>query len=366
MFHVMGNKPLVGNGGSHKKNNVEINKVYDTYVNINEYHKLVLEKLDDEIRKRETDEKELVTDLKEKLNQPHTLVDRMNIQMQLQELYDNLEKAKKNKETYLERIKPILEMYKKRCKQVSISIDKSKNGNLLNEVINNFFRIARLYFVDLNVREDIPDGVCYKCKDKLEISEDRTLAICPSCDLVLEIVDIDIYKKDELPIPKNGYESTDNFIKSLDAYQGILKKVPPEDLIERLEDYMEKYRIRKDYLTVKTITNILKEWKMNEYYLAVHYLHNRLTGKPLADLSDIRNQVIEDSRVFDLEFSKIKEKGRYSSINSQKKLYVLLRKNGYDCKPEEFKIPDTPSIEISYNAYINEIFSRLGWDTSIL
>ena len=106
----------------------------------------------------------------------------------------------------------------------------------------------------------------------------------------------------------------------------------------------------------------------------------QLSLEEVLDRTDIENQQdpIVDTRTvykdayFDTMFYKtyigvvqIDREGRKSTLNAQWKLYILLKRRGWDCKSRDFKIPTTQDIYEYHKIKTKEIFQILGWDYNL-
>lgn len=274
-----------------------------------------------------------------------TIIDLKALEYEKERIQAEIVAAERKMRIYTDKIVPLIAEWK-----------ESRSPQIVNELK----MIASHILPNVTVfTREIPDDQCRVCFEKLEFDEEKTLMICPTCSNVINVRDFEICEAANSDNKANTYVSTKNFVKALDAYQGCMTVYPPESVFADIQRYCEKSNVDPKQLNSADIKEILSSTGNSSHYNAVNFIMYKVTGKPLPDLSSIRDDIINDNRLLDKEFRNICSTG--SSINTQKKLYVLLRKHGVKCNKDDFRIPKTAEIDLKYNSYLIRIFDTLGW-----
>lgn len=297
---------------------------------------------------------------------------------------------------YEERSKDILDEYKKlgSIKQVvsfvtNSKIDTTENPeneetqSLRHQLIFNYLEIARKYIgIDL-IRQQMNDGSCPGCGniyDEMELIEDEPgLSVCPFCGLeIIKVVKKSIYSdNNRVNNIKNNYEDRINFEKVIARYQGKQITKPDICLYEKLEEYFKIKGLpsSKEYCEMKLLPNGTKKGASRElmfealanigcsgYYDDINLICNIFFGFPLPDITHLEEEIMKDYDDFQRVYETLDKDGRKSSLNSQWKLYILLKRRGWPCKIRDFKIPTTPHIIEYHKTITKQVYELLGWN----
>lgn len=289
---------------------------------------------------------EQIEDLKSADPQYLTIIDMKANEYEIKRIEGEIAAAERKMKVYTHKIAPLIDNWK-----------ATKNPRIINElkmITNNILPNITVF------TREIPDDTCRGCNTKFDFDEEKTMMICPGCADVIRVNDFEICEVIGLENKTNSYVSTKNFVKALDAYQGSMNVYPGEEVFDDIKSYCDRMGLNPKTLKSVDVKEILSSTGHSAYYNAVNFILHKLTDKPLPDISSIRDDIISDNRMIDKEFRKFCATG--SSINTQKKLYVLLRKHGIPCEKEDFRMPKTPDIDLKYNSYLVKIFDSLGWD----
>lgn len=154
----------------------------------------------------------------------------------------------------------------------------------------------------------------------------------------------------------NNYEDQTNFVKALNRYQGkILPKSNIEDVRNAIEDYLadagmpscDDYKQRpigRAGMTQGTSVGMLLDIMLKsglKCYSDVYYVGRECFGWKLADLSDIEDMLIDDYRITQDVWYRMPKvlKTRDSSLPVWYRVFQHLRRRGWDCAANDFKIP---------------------------
>ena len=100
------------------------------------------------------------------------------------------------------------------------------------------------------------------------------------------------------------------------------------------------------------------------YYDDINLICNIFFGWPLNDITYLEDDIMKDYDIFQKVYESLDRDGRKSSLNSQWKLYILLRRRGLPCKVRDFKIPTTPHIIEYHKTITKQIYRILEWETN--
>lgn len=326
-----------------------------------------------------------------KLETRQTLIERHATKKRINTLKEELSEYPNRKKEYIKLTENLIKSYKKigvlgnivafgneKCQEVTESEEKQHTRH---EIIADYLEIARNYIqIDL-VRERPSNNSCPGCGANEEVLEDESGAsICVSCGLEkIKVVKNPFYSDGcRVNNSTNNYEDEANFEKALMRYQGKQKNKPDPELYSKLDEYFVDI---KDLPSSKEICELpyqedgTKEGTNREmmyealskigcagYYDDINLICSVYWGWALNDVSHLEEQIMEDYRASQRVFEKLDKEGRKSSLNSQFRLYCLLRKNGVNVKSRDFKIPATPSILEYHKNQWKKICKELNWE----
>jgi len=336
---------------------------------------------------------------KNKIKSRQTLIERRKSQKKIIEYESELKKwgADVDMNKYLERSKYLISSYTKlgSIKQVVSFASNSKDEQLISpedddvqkyrhSIIFEYLEIARRY-IPIDVIREIPNkDSCPGCgimNDELELIEDENgSTICPNCGLEKIAIARQPFYADGCRVnnSRNNYEDRANFEKVLMRFQGKQQNKPPKELYVKLDEWFmknglkssEEYRKiplnsegKKDGTSRELMYKALGEIGCSGYYDDINLIMNVFWGWLLDDVSHLEDRIMKDYDLFQMVYEEILDKqGRKSSLNSQWRLYKHLRRLGYDCKANDFKIPSTPDILEFHKIKWGEGCKILGWE----
>ena len=256
-----------------------------------------------------------------------------------------------------------------------------------HKIISQYLEVARKYIAIDLVRQIPNDNHCPGCGtkyDEIELIEDESGAtICPICSLEKINVIKNLFFSDGSRVnnSKNNYEDRANFEKVIMRYQGKQVTKPERELYLKLDEYfMEKeLPTSEEYQAMETLSDGTKPGTSKElmfealgnincsgYYDDINLICNIFFGWVLPDISHLEDDIMKDYDAFQKVYDNLPDReGRKSSLNSQWKLYILLRRRGWSCKPRDFKIPTTPHILEYHKVITKQVYSILGWEYSL-
>jgi hypothetical protein len=141
-----------------------------------------------------------------------------------------------------------------------------------------------------------------------------------------------------------NYQKINYFKTFLDKLQ--MKKFPPDNVIDKINNEIEKRKIDRNYIDSKKIRVILKKLGLSKYYNDILYIITKVKN---IELPCIEYRDIEKMKIFFLEvdniWKNIKNKSRRSFINYSYYLYKTLEiisyEGKYDTYLEYLRITDT-------------------------
>lgn len=294
-------------------------------------------------------------------------------------ILSRLDKPKKKE--YYNQTKSIIKKYCKinnLLKNISLNeneTDSSEFDNLDQEtkiLVRNRISLIKSFilicenFVDIDIKfsGNINDLVCIDCQYSFDQNKilDKDNLICDHCgaeNLFSLNYTNDFISKDS---GNNLQNNLENFIKTLDRYQGIQLEIIPKELFIELEKYFlninidcEKirksdynYRGRKKNTSHVLIYDALFKIKKQQYYQDVNYICHILWGWKLPDISNLKDIIIKHFIETQRAYLNIPNeiRGRYSTLGNQYRLWRHLQLVNYDCHFSDFKITEnTVSLE---------------------
>lgn len=336
---------------------IDLNMEITPKLNVFQYHNYILHKLEDNIKENSVREQQ-IDELDERLNiEQFYLNDRRQLEDKINKLKKEISETYIRKENYLKQVQNILDEHKKIHKSFTLTLETNtqRSAQLLKN-INDFQRVAQKYCPEINLyMPDTPDTHCQYCLEPVFIEEE--VVICKHCgaDYINNMC-----VNNSSGTPKNTYESIINFNKALDIYQGIVTP-PPDSVIDKIKTYCEEKNLNTEDLYALDIREILKKLKLVAWYKATYLILHLVTGKPLADLSEVKDQLIKDFQILNNLYRENKGPNRKSTINIWKILEVLLVKNDIPTHTKNFKKPTTGDINIQNNQILCKLFKLAGW-----
>lgn len=173
------------------------------------------------------------------------------------------------------------------------------------------------------------------------------------------------------------YNRVLHFQDCIKQFQGKQNCKIPQAVYDHLNKMFASYRLLIDSedrrvkyakITKQHILMFLKDYP--KQYENVNVIYITLTGKSGEDIGHLENQLIEDFKelvtLYDNLHSKDRpeELDRKNFLNVQYILYQLLRRHGYQCRPEDFSMLKTTERKLFHDQICSNLFSKLGWNFS--
>ena len=306
---------------------------------------------------------------------------------------------KLDKKEYLIKAIPLLEEYEalgslkqkiafshnnKSSQKIEEECSESEERQLYrHEIIGDYLEIARKY-INIDLMRKLPNekgcpgcGLSYEEAEVIE--DDSGLMICPGCGLEkIKIVKSAIFAdNNRVNNSRNNYEDRANFEKVVMRYQGKQITKPPKELYDKLEAWFLKQDLytaehynslplneegRKEGTSKELMMEALSGVSLPGYYDDINLICHIYFGWSLPDISHLEEAIMKDYDDFQRVYEGLDKEGRKSSLNSQWKLWLLLKRRGWPCKAADFKIPTTPSILDYHKIISKQVYQILGWD----
>jgi putative IMPACT (imprinted ancient) family translation regulator len=246
----------------------------------------------------------------------------------------------------------------------------NKSPDILS-LIDNFLFIASDY-INFSINIEIKEKeLCPDCLLEMEFNISENIYICSSCGFEKQVIDIDVDSLKEMKRminkPKN-YKSKEIFIKIMNKFQGK-DCIVDQNLYEKINDYCIRYALPtresvknleldeyggKNGTSKKMMYNILKNIEEKEEYQNISVICSEYWGWELPDISCYENSLLSDYDEIERVLS-----GR--KMNSQYRLFRQLKKLGYKCKEDNFKIVTTDGVLEELEILWEEVCNKLKW-----
>ncbi len=363
---------------------------YKEDINITDLHHMILDILKEEKEELLKGLSSICEIEKKNLTGPQCQLDRKfsigrlsSSLKQIKELEANVKIDQYNKE-----IKDLVIEYQKigSLKKVRVlgkdEIKMDENNQIYikrHSIIEEFITKASKY-VTINLIRKIGGSqdmvICDKCYTYLNPEEYSGLSsiVCYRCNLempkLLRFTE-DVSENMESKIKSTDYQDLGNFEEAINKYMGLSydKYLNINDLIENLDKYFEEnslilgsqiksnYKFYSSKYNRKLMRSALKHIGYNHLYSDIQYIMNLYWGKPLKDIYNLKDQLIEDYRLSQPFYEKYKSEDKSSSMNVQYRLWKHLRRLNHECdKNEDFNIP------IASFDYYETIWSKMCID----
>lgn len=349
------------------KPSIEHILVYDSETDIYPYHNYAVWKLKQDVQ--DVDVKKRLKEIEKMMTgaQCLSLSEYYDLDNEKNQLENKLELAPIKLTEYLSEVQGILKEYKETHNRLQVKFGAPKESKIceVKEIISRFQKILNKYIPDITLTpEDIPTDCCQQCGEKVTLLEDEDIIDCPNCGIsVLENLAL---SSEYLGLNAvKAYESVHNFARALEEFQGNVK-LPPNSVIQKVKDYVQEHKLQHNQLYALDIRDILKTLGYNKWYKASHLILHKVVGGELHDITEIKENLLQDFQTLDRLYKQHKISERQSSINVWKIMEVLLRKNGYECHTKNFKKPITGDINIENNRILIKLFDLAGWNSQLI
>lgn len=263
--------------------------------------------------------------------------------------------------------------YASATKGILAAYESTADAKEKHVLLKKFLKIASC-FIEIHACMTPADMTgCSVCGVKDETKSDSLY--CQNCGV--ETIKISIYKssfRDKVKMSRNSYEDLVNFVRRMDAFEGLQKKKPPQAVYGQIDAYFVS--IGRDDLTSASKTPPDKNKKRESlelletallktgnsgYYKDIELISHNMWGWKLANLTStgLRNVLVTDYIATQTIYNEIKK--RDSSLNINFRLYFHLAARDYPCEISDFK---TLSCEKSIR-YHNECFEIMAKRTQL-
>jgi hypothetical protein len=285
---------------------------------------------------------------------------------------DTLELLEKYNETLQQ---PVKISFKNNC-----FIEEVKNKEEKNIIIENYIDVIKNYDDEImqeiwnNLEDSKELGIC-KCKIcdfniMTESTECNNLLICVNCgyqEINLSLVNnFKINHNDSKRIyicPKYSYEKRSHFINTINQFQGKInnkKDNSIQNVIKLIQKEIKKYKIEEVRLISKEhIYLFLKDLELTTYYNHINYIHHKITGTKLNDISHLTEKLLQDFDQFIQMHHKLYPD---ENFNYQFLLFQLLMRHKYNCSFTDFNFLKTTERKVNHDSMCKEVFEELGWN----
>lgn len=170
------------------------------------------------------------------------------------------------------------------------------------------------------------------------------------------------------------YNRVLHFHDCIKQFQGNQNCKIPKSVYDTLTAKFEAYRLLVDSpdkrvkyskITKEHIKMFLKDTP--KQYENVTVIYTTLTGKSGVNIGHLELQLVEDFKelvtLYDNLHSRDRpeELDRKNFLNVQYVLFQLLRRHGYDCRPEDFSMLKTTERKLFHDQICSSLFEKLGW-----
>lgn len=366
---LCGIKSIFKNSSSFSEEDKEIKYVYDNDLNIIEVHEQVLKKLE---RERMKMLPEIEREIKALENSNcESIVEKKFIEEQINNLRKKQHFIENSLNEYKKLSEPLLENYKK-LKQVR---EHPQRNRAILHVISDYVDVVRL-FIPCNIYRKKQNKICTFCGNELEFTVLDGIRYCSNCfsEICPEMISFNI-NKENIIHRFNNYEDRENFWKTIVRFQGKQNIKLPESLFRDLDNYFRSYGLptgdeikkmplsedgRKANTNKELMFRALFHTGYSAFYEDINLICHEYWGWSLPDISHLEDIIMQDYDSFQNIYQQVKT-SRKSCLSTQFLLYKFLKRHGFPCKVDDFKLARTNDIlEFHENVY-DHVCQILGW-----
>jgi hypothetical protein len=287
-------------------------------------------------------------------------------------------------QNYEEKTKKLLDDYRKMgilISRVTFGNEDSREITMMDSerisIIERYLYIAGKY-IDVQVsRSGIDIVVCPNCDKEIKGDEGETMK-CLDCGIVMVNV-IKPIVTENVAVAKNNYRDRDNFIKSLQRYEGKESIKLGEELFNALDEYFRGLSLptgkevramnldeqtKRNIITKKMLYRALRSSGYTSYYENSNLICSMYLGWKLPDISVHYQQLLKDYDDSQVIYEQLKAEGFVagtSSINTQIRTLAHLKHIGHECDISDFKVSENIETLTDYDRTLGEMWRRLGW-----
>lgn len=366
---------------------------YDHDYNILEIHNIIIRKfhyLKDQKIKRLKNKLQAEID---KVKRPQTMIQRRKSIKAINKINSKIKDIEAGTEfiDYIKKVKPLVEEYREMGslnRVINFGCNKPEIEEPVEEqyrrhcIISDYIDIASSH-IQIDLLRQLKDGnICRGCEADLDVipveTDEQGIMICSECGFERMPISHSPFCKDTTRVnaSRNNYEDRENFKKVILRYQGKQIHKPPAELYVSLDkffmennmplsDDVKKLPMLPDGTKRGTNRELMYEALKNtgnaKYYDHINLILNVHWGWKLDDVSHLEEDLMDDYDISQEIYNDI-PKERKSSLNSQFRLYKLLRRRGHNCLEKNFKIPTTSDIREFHEMTWMTICKIAGWE----
>lgn len=280
-----------------------------------------------------------------------------------------------SKKRYIEETKELLQVYNHlRMKDTSVidveKMDPAERKNRFKRliIIARYLERCEKYVevVATRVEDDTP--VCEEC-GSLIIHKDE-IWVCENDECSMGDFSIEHNKHSfdgggaftNLANDGGGKDYDDSgMLKAMLIFQGKEKKVPPQEVIQKIKQYMKAKGIPLR-VNISKMRIILESMGLKDYYGNVNYIHSQVTGIECPDISHLEDNILLRTRLIHEEASDLIQ----SNTRDKILLQYLTQMEGFSCDEGYFPEIKTAFVRDNYNIMMKLICDRMKTrDTSL-
>jgi len=275
---------------------------------------------------------------------------------------------------------PVLEKYKKLI-YTPVKVSFFNNSNIKNindyeknEIIEEFYEIAKKYIPIKIYKKETPERYICNCGNQSNYTETQNKIICNECSNVHSVQSIQTSFKDIDRVnlsQKYKYKKKVHFRDTVNQYQGKQNKKINSEIFSILEQQFlihnlvnlegKSHHEKYSNITKEHIYMFLFETNNSNYYEDINMIHTYFTGIPCPDISDIEHLLYEDfDKVVDA-YESLENIDRIHFLNGQYILYQLLRRRKIKVKESDFDILKTRERLVEHDDIYQKICTKLEW-----
>lgn len=252
----------------------------------------------------------------------------------------------------------------------------------LNQFYNMYVEKLQSLKLDEQLTLDVPDvedtSNLYTCScpsPSFYMEDPDFYVCCKHCGRRTELNNVSVNYGDVKRLnisQKNPHDKKNHFSECIDRYQGKQKVSLPDDLLERIEGYLDLYaitmtaanradkfvKVKKDH--IKLILKSLELYKQHKEDINVIY--RLITDKPLPSIDHLKRRLLEDFDTFDCRYNQLFSKIEKSAYHYYLILYELLCSYKVPCNKADFNFLKTAERKSQHDQKYRQVFESLGWN----
>lgn len=279
---------------------------------------------------------------------------------------------------YLLRSAPLLEEYREILnrehesietfgsakKKVHCEADRRKM-----ELRLDFIRIAKEYINLSEFEQSLVRSTKLTCT-----CGSQDFVVAEECSYTCKVCGCIIEQMEETPLfpdtdrvnmcARYAYSRKTHFTEAIACFQAKESTVVPDAIIEIVEEEMRLHNLTPETLTKNHVSMFLSEQELSNYYMNVPSIYYRITKKTPPDILEYEQRLIDAHEQLEDAYQRVKDPDRVNSMNVYFKLYKLLRREGFFCKPSDFPMLKTKQKRDEHQEIYAKCCQLLGWDNS--